>query len=473
MNISISNYIASEFDSLGNASPIVYGMSDPAFRAGIDDGKIRKIPAWPTLVEGVDIANGLGARYVFTFDPISLKKGSWTSTASLYYDGRKIWSAPQNLKIHENMSDGGRKQVGDDISQAGRSMARTWVLQISQGPFRGIPTRKKITTPVEASGQEPKPVEPVVTPKIDDDGQLKLQVDRLIHQADYPRAIVVLRDAVDEKPFDVDRRILLVQALLDSNDSSAAGEEADRAVLLSPNRAELRALAARAWLAAGKTDEARSALNEAIARDPNGVKTRLMLAELSLARFEPEKARDHLDEAIKDHPTRQAYYLRGLSNALLGDLAGVNVDVAAYSKRSDSETLVELQRHYVLTAAAIDDSLKTMGDETRQLMSRAMVRPDEASVHDKIADSLRLLQARVAFLSGFTAPDPFKGSHDRRILANQLFIQTMLSMQSYCSGGGADAMTDARLDLGEALKEASGARTSFAEEQKPSASGGL
>jgi len=340
-------------------------------------------------------------------------------------------------------------------------------MHISLGPLKSVVSRRPNDTPKEAAGQEPKPVETVLPAKVDDDSLLKQRVDRLIQSSDYPRAVTLLRDAIDEKPFDVDRRVLLVQTLLDANRSADAGEEAERAILLAPEREELRALAAKAWMSAGAKDQARAALNEALIRDPNGMKTRLMLAELSLARLEPDKALDHLDLAIKEHPSKQAYYMRALCRALLGEASAVTMDLTSAKQIQGPESASEVQRLYVLAASTIDDSFKTMGDDMRAVMQRALARPDDSSVHQKVSDNLHLLQARQAFLNDFPIPPVFKGSNNRRALSLSLFVQTMLAMQQFFGGGGPDSMTDARVDLGEALKEAAGARAAFVDEQKP------
>ncbi len=460
MNISMADYIANEFLTQGKAIPIVYGSTDPTFRIAVEDRKIVRPPRWPSLNEGFGIASKLGAHYVLTYELGGSKKSDSSPKATLYFNSRKIWSETLNAVVSQS--------GGVDSSQSGQSSARTWVMHISYGPLKSVVAQQQLSTPTEAVGQAPKPLEVVLAPKVEDDSQLRAKVDQLIQSSDYGRATTLLRDSVDEKPFDIDRRILLVQTLLDSHRSAEAGEEADRAVLLAPDRPELRALAARAWMAAGKSDEARSALNEAIARDPNGSRTRLMLAELSLARLEPDKALDHLDQAIKQHPSRQAFYLHGLCKALLGDPDAVTADFAEAKKLPSTESASELQRDYALAAGAIDDSVKSLGDETRLLMQRALSRPDDTSTREKVAVTLRLTQARQAYLSGFPTPILYKGSNDRRSLALSLFVQTLLSVQSYFSGGGQDAMTEARVDLGEALKEAAGARSAFAAEQKPS-----
>jgi tetratricopeptide (TPR) repeat protein len=463
MNISVANYLANEFDAEGKATPIVYGMTDPVFRSAAESGKILEIPKWPSLRQAVDIGRRLGARYVLVYDFAAIKRGTSNSQAALYMDGKRAWSEKLNLGVNGSH--------GVSADQSGESIARTWAMHICLGPLKSVVAHVKLPTKAVAAGQAPEPIEGAPAAKVDTDSQVKTQVDTLVQAGDFARAVAVLRDAVDQKPFDVDRRILLVQALLDCHRSSEAGEEADRAVLLAPDNDELRALAARAWIAAGRSDEARSALNGAIARNPGGEHTRLMLAELSLARQEPDKALDHLDAAIKERPTREAYYMRGLCRALLGQPNEVNANLTEANKLSDPISPADLTRLYALAGAALDEALKTMGEDTRLLMQRAQVHPDDTATHDKVSANLRALQARVAFLSGFPTPEVYRGSNDRRGLATRLLVQTMLAIQSFFSGGGQDAMIDARVDLGEALKEAAGARSAFEAEQNPTAKG--
>lgn len=459
MNIALGNYLASNFDSIGKANPVVYGNTDPTFRAAEDAGKIRVVPTWPTVRDGVEMAKKLGAQYVLVYEFGGIKKGASDAEAALYFDGRRVWIEKSNLAVRETN--------GFNVDASEQSIARTWVLHIGSGPLKGVEAHPKMITPTDSPGQAPKPLEEAPAPKLEGDDQLKQKVAVLIQASDPTRAISTLRDAVDQNPFDIDRRLLLVQTLLDNGRASEAGEEADRAVELAPDREDLRSLAARAWIAAGKRDAARNDLNETIVRDPQSARTRVMLAELSIGRQEPAKALDNLDAAIKELPSRQAYYLRSICRALLGDSTGVRGDLDQAGKLKQTVAPADMLRIYVLAGQALDDGLKSMGDDTRLLMQRALVRPDDSEVKQKVASLLRSLQARLDFLSGFPVPGVYHGSNDRRALAHRLMVQTMQALQSFCSGGGQDAMIDARLDLGEALKEAAGARSAFAAEQHP------
>jgi tetratricopeptide (TPR) repeat protein len=459
MDLSMANYIASQFYTEGRAKAIVYGLTDPMFRDAVDSGKLVKPPKWPTLTQSFAIAQRLGADYVFAFHPGSIKDNAEKARAELYDHGRKVWSEEVNLGVRQNDS------VSKDSTS--ESIARTWVmhLQTDKGPFKAVSPVHAQPTPTDQTGQQP--VAPTTPPptKVDDDSNLKTLVEKLLLDHMTDRAIALLRDAVDQKPYDAERRIMLVQTLLDAHESAAAGEEADRAVLIAPDHTELRALAAKAWLAAGKSSEAQAALTDAIVHNKDDVKTRLTLAEISIARLEPDKALDLLDSSIKQKPTRQAYYLRALCRALLGGSDGLQNDLSAAGKLNETETQSDVRRRYELAASTLDDAFKAMGDETRILLQRATVRPDDAGIHEQVNEYLRVLKSRIAYLNAIPVPAAYHGSNERRLLAHRDMVQTMLSLQSFFSGGGQDAMTDARIDLGEALKQAASAKSAFETEK--------
>ena len=52
-------------------------------------------------------------------------------------------------------------------------------------------------------------------------------------------------------------------------------------------------------------------------------------------------------------------------------------------------------------------------------------------------------------------PSQFKAAHDQRLLAIRLMAQTVSDIQAFMAGGGESALSDARIDLAEALRNAS------------------
>lgn len=378
----------------------------------------------------------------------------------------------------ENTADLGVKS-GASFDSAGtlNSMARTWVLQMRQGPLKSIKEVKPVQPVAPLPGQEPRipnaPTEalPSAAKLSDDTGSIRAQVNRMILAGDFDHAIPLLRDAVDRAPFDVLRRVMLVQTLLDANMNKEAGLEADRATKLFANSAELRSLAAKAWLAAGKADEAQNALNEAIARNPKSSATLMLLAELSLSHQEPDKALDYLDKAIEGTPSSGAHFLRALCRALLGGADGVKLDLSASDKVGPIEA-VDQQRQYELAATVLDDSVKALGNDVKEILRLTAAKSDVATVRDRAANAIRLMQAHVTFLSLVNVPSGFRGSNDRRLLAHKLLTQALDDILLALNGSGEDSLTDATINLGEAIKQAAVARNTFADEKRALLTGG-
>jgi hypothetical protein len=75
-----------------------------------------------------------------------------------------------------------------------------------------------------------------------------------------------------------------------------------------------------------------------------------------------------------------------------------------------------------------------------------------------------LLATRAAFLEKLPAPTIHKKSHSQRILALKLLVQSLSDVRSYIETGEEDSLSDARLNLGEALRGLVIARAQFDDE---------
>jgi tetratricopeptide (TPR) repeat protein len=271
------------------------------------------------------------------------------------------------------------------------------------------------------------------------------------------QAILKLRDGVDIAPFDLERRKSLILLLGDSSAENAA-LEARRAAAVMPEKVELRVLAARFWIKAGRTDEAQKDLNEAIARDPNGAATRLMLGEVSLNQLEPSKALPHLDEAIKQKDEAESRFLRAVCRALLGGTDGMLLDLAQVAKMDPSKTDSIVQKRYSFAVGLIDRTLTIDGTDLKTLIPKLIVKPKDPALHDDLDQMLRLVQSRTAFLTAIEPPAKLRVPHDQRLLAYRLLAQSILDVQTYCTTKDEDTLADARINLGESLKQIAAAK---------------
>ncbi|HEY0868593.1 MAG TPA: tetratricopeptide repeat protein [Fimbriimonas sp.] len=451
-NVYVLDYLAQELDASGLGSAVVWGMGDPIFRTAVLDGTLAGVPEAPSLDQALGVASKLNAAYTIWIRGVR-EGANAKGTVKVFQGRREIWKDEKTLAV----SIGGEHSDTD----AGRSLARTWMILLSTKPFKGLVAMPKAQTPVIAQGQQPPTVTlptrvdtPPATPTAKgpvDNSQLKKDVSGLILAKRRNEAILRLKDAVDQEPMDYERRTMLIEALM-GHDAKLAADEARRASGLFPDKAELRILAARSWLRAGSSDEARQDLNEAIARDPNGISTRIMLAEISLEEGSSDKAIEHLDAVIKIEPSADAYYRRALCRSLLGGTEGVEQDLAECRKLEPQPDTDRVFRRYGLAVNALRGALKQASDDQRSLLQRALVRPKDDAVREELERLERQARSRAAFMTSIEVPAEMKASHERRLLGSRLLSQSLLDLQDFLDTGSEDSLTESRINLGEAIK---------------------
>lgn len=217
-------------------------------------------------------------------------------------------------------------------------------------------------------------------------------------------------------------------------------------------------MAARAWIQAGRPKEAQDELNEAVAHAPDAPATRLLLAEVALADLNPERALPHLDAAIKAEPTPDAFYLRALCRAMLGGVDGLKLDLDEMSHREPKAADADIDRRYRLAVSVFDRLNKRDGLEIRDLIQKAAIKPKDAGLHDGLTAVEQRLAARIAFMEMMATPATLQKTHDRWLLADKLLAESLVNVRSFI-GGADDALTDARMNLGEGIKQADLARS--------------
>ncbi len=460
VDTQIANYMAQALDSHGRVISIVYGLTDPTFRQLVQDGKIKVAPDVPKLEDLGKIAGQIGADYVFSYTS-SMKGTKIVAKGELRKSGRKIWNHEETLSVQ--LSNG----YAD--SDTAESIARTWTLMLEAGPFKDLASAPKAPTPDLQPGQTPVKTDPIpVAPtpkKAADNSQLRKDLEKLVASGEVSRAVAMARDAIDAQPSDLERRTLLIQVLQSAGQNEAAAKEARRAADLMPDKPELRSIAARAWLAAGKPDEARADMNEAVARDPDSAPTRLMLAQISLLQLQPERALEHLERAIKSQPSTDAYVMRALCRTLLGGADGAKLDLDAGAKLTPEPAPGDVIRRYEFSMGIMDSVTEKVGADVRALMQRSLQKGESKAVRELLDNQSRLVKARVDFLTMFGPPPSHAKSHEVRLLAQRLLTESFTGIDAYLKSGSEDDMTEARINLGEALKQQKSAQEAYAAER--------
>jgi len=491
-NVAIGNVLANELEKVGLLAPVVWSQTDPIFRSAVNDGLIKDSDKTPDLGAARKAADKLHVEYII-FVRSYQSPNALMGRLQLYKGTKLIWKDPdkpleqldgtkpeaitsknkngQTVKTYPqqkiNKIDARPMTVmGPDgllVDDAALSLVRTWVTLMAADPLKSLGVSPKYQSPDASPGQQPKiPVEAVVpsTVKVDNK-QLLTDLDAMIKGGQSIPAILMLRDAVDVAPQDVERRVALVRTLLLVNQPELAAAEARRAAELLPDKIELRAMAARAWMQAGREDEAMADLNEAVARDPNSVETRTLLADVNLSKGRPEQALEHLDAVVKEKPTGEAWFKHALCNALLGKKDAVVSDLAKAKEVGYAGSSQDAEARYGFAVDLLQKRVAKMGDDLRSLMQRAQVKRTDPEVTQAATELRNLSQALEALLSTCEVPTLHRSSHDRRVLAFNLLSQTLGDLTSFLGSNDEDTLAEARINLGEALKQNGLAQTAY------------
>lgn len=486
VNVAFLSYLAQELDDEGRVLPIAWSMTDPIFRAAVEDGHIKLPATYPSFEDASAIAKKLRIPYIVAVQ-VWQQEGTLHARGMLFKGEKALWRDPDpNSKelesqrrsleaIKNNAEKVGATppdvemgqldvrqieiqigQNGADLDGAARSLARTWTVLLGDGPLQSLPAHRRATAVEPDPGQKPVEI-PAPPPVKVDNRELMQQLMKLLSEGKVDAGLALIRDAIDTEPTDPERRAALISTLLQAGRATEAAREARRAAELMPSHLEFRALAARAWLQAGQPDEAANDLNESIARDPESPVTRLMMGEVNLFRADFEAASPHFDAAIEKAATSEAHLKRAVCRALAGDATGMASDVEASKKLGLVEDPLLVSR-IIFVGHVFDRQLDRAAGDTRSLFQRARVQPDEVEVETQRATMLQTTEAMISLLESVPAAELLKASSGKRLLALKLLSQCLSELGSYCKSKDPDQMTDATISLGEAIKASKAAR---------------
>ncbi|MDX2064692.1 MAG: tetratricopeptide repeat protein [Fimbriimonadaceae bacterium] len=437
---SIPNYLATGLDASGKVKVVVWGMSDPVFREGVLSGKLAVAPDKPNATSIGRAARSLNAELVLQVR-LGSEKDRSVAQGELFKSGRSAWTNKQELQV----------MVAANASPADvcTSLANTWSQMLIAGPLKGYGAQIQVPTPPPDQGQvKPVVIETTPTAEPVSVDALRTRVAELRKEGKLRLAEMEVRRAIDEVPTDAARRELLVAILLEQGEPERAADTALSASAAVPDGAKLRLMAARAYIADGQADRAQLALNEAVARDPNDLQVRQLLGEIALGQGRPDEAIPHLEAAAKGNASASANYWLGLAHGLKGDATLAAKHRAAAVERGFDETTAFGQSVRMLEAQADRDM-----QATRDLLNLAAANREPDAVRTRRQTLAQGNDARIAWLAGFK-PSPATGRMlDRLTLALQLYGQCLETTAEYLDSRSAELLTDARIDLSEALKQ--------------------
>ena len=442
---SLANHLAQEMDDDGRTFPIVWGLSDPVFRPLALEGKLGDVPDLPSREAALGVARKLDADYVFLYRS-ERKAGSLDASAELLLNGRTVWKDQKSMgaKLGGNQSD-------DDTAA---SVARTWMLLLTNkdGPLKSLPPKKPSVTPDATPGQNPVIVadpSPALPPVVKTDlAALDTRLAALLRAGRPDEALMLARDAVDADPLSPGPRTALVRLLASQGDGEGAAAAARRAADLLPDQPELRVDAVRRLLALGRIKEAREEANELRVRNPEDLAARRLSAEVALANDDAETAIRETEALLKFGEDPQARLLRGIARARLGGAEGAEADLKAWTAATPAGAA--RADGYAFAERSLGEMAERAAATLPTLLQRAAAQPKSGAVRDELDEAQRQAQARAAAFAAL----PVEGTvarHDAWALAHRLMALVAADLRAFLAGSD-DALTAARLDLGEARR---------------------
>lgn len=455
-NVAAANFFAEELDDEGRVFPIVWSMTDPIFRASVDEGILAKPSISPSLAEAVEGAKRLKAEYLLVFE--AYREADFIlCKAKLYRGSREVWKDDRRMASSIDGSFAFENTM--------RTLARTWTKVIAQGPLKDLPPRKREQTPEPDPGSAPPVVAEAKDPPVPPNNQQVLvEAMKLLSARRIAEALNLLREAVDEEPLDVERRRALISAYLQVHENALAALEARRAASLFPEQIEFWTLSARAWLAAGNKDEALKGLNEAVARDPESPLTRMLLGELQLAALRFSFALEHFDKAVQRSPSAESHFRRAVARFLNGNLEGGLLDLSEARRLETTPDVAAETSRYRFAVEILRELAGADGADIPTMIQRAKVQHTDAELRSSFQALAIRIGGASALAQSLVAPEVHRNSHERLVLALNLLSQCLSDARAHLVAPSEDLLAEATLNLGEAMRHLRAAGDAFARE---------
>lgn len=456
-DLNVTEAVSDALRAEGRVSVVRWSQQDETFKTLSESTSLTDGPTDELISE---FARRLKAKYILVVEASRLK-GRLYPRADLFQVGRRgtLWTTgPKRSQGTESIVVMRGTEV--DWSATGNSLAKTWALQLSQGPFKNLQPGVEMPNPVAPSEMGPRA--PRVELGASAGAEALDQAQTLINSGRTDLAILYLRDAVDANPFEPDRRILLSELLDRRGLSLQSANEGRRAARLVSDKPDLWLVSARSWLIAGKPEEAKLDVQEALARGADSPLAHRMLGDINLMQGDLTKARDEYSLALErdDKPrtrlglavvfalTRQPE----LSQAILEPVkVGPNgLSITDYS--------------FVLQLA--EPSVRALAADLAAFMPRARVSKDKPGLEKESEALVRRSASLASLMSLVKAPTRHNPSHEGRILAHKLMLQASEEAHSFVKGTDPEAEMEVVLSLAEALRQLNTAVDTYRDEQE-------
>jgi len=449
-NTPIADFLAEILAEDGRVKPVVWSLTDPIFRTRVDEDRTLGLAEGATPDRVRRAARAFGSDYVIWVQA-SRKGDRLAGRLELFRgaEGRAFWSDERILSV--------TNEGATDWDNATASLARTWSQLMAQGPLKGLASRPAPPPETTKPAGETTPTAAPVPRRSEFNPEVLARAQSLARSDQVTEGILLLRDAVDGAPLNVDARKALIEALLAANLLDMAADEARRAATILPEAGRFRLVAARAWLRLNRPEEAQIDLNEALARDAGGPETQVLVGDLRMAQGDAVAARSAYEQALASGPSFDAQFGRGLAAVALGDVETARKDLSTLPAASDTELVNARLR----ALEALARGFGPVADGLRQVQqgTRRAVRPSDLAV--RFANLRRRADALSVLAEFLPQPPPPPGgapaSPGHWALATSLLVQSGAETAALL-GGDNEAGADSAITLGEAMRQAEVAR---------------
>lgn len=473
-NYLMDSHLAAALDEVGQVQPVVWSMSDPRWRTEVDAGKVPaeletyRPGSWNRAAPLVK------ADYVMVYTAVR-GDGRLRIQADLYRFGnrRPVWSygKPKGSRERPEVRVDGRidttqteslmERLGGlgpdgemmsvmvngvpDWDSTADSVARTWVALLRESVFRRLPTRPRIT-PVEMTPDQ-RPTDPPVVLATPTPNPL-VRIQTLIDEGKLDAALLAVMDAIDQDPFEPERRVVLAELLVRRGFHRQAAEAAERAIPLMRQPAPLFLVAARAYWRSGQPARARDMANMALAHGGDAATALIVLGDIAVIEGDFQRAIAQYSASLEQGPRPHAVVGRAVAFALAGNAEQCAADLARLLDADGSalrdiySTAIELaDRRTDQLAAVTQNLLIDLRRDGRNPASTA-----RAAAVARSAEALSVLMERLP------VPKIHEESHAARALAHKLLRQSGEEILDFAQRGDREAAAEAEMSLNEALR---------------------
>ena len=489
-NVPLGQKLVEELDVEGRVAPILWSMTDPVFRAYVDEGLLPGFVENPDDKTVRDYAAKLRVAYVLIVQAVA-ENGQVVPAANLYAGSRPrpIWSMvreenrgqPRLVVIEDGKVDEEKTQairekyasvIGDgfintmtvlingepDWENTAATLARTWTRILAEGPFRDLEPQRRTFAPDPDPGLTFASTNAIIKAP---ETELALERARLLAaDGKTDEAIIVLRDAIDADPLSAVSRLRMAELLIVRGQPALAAAECERGAKTTDRPGALWSLAADAWILAGDSDRALNAANEAQARGVSSPELLQSLGDIWLLKSDAEKALRFYDEAIAKQASQRAHLGRAIARAIAGDTESCIKDLEL--AQGDKPLPLDL---YQRAMGILDGQIAPIVEQLKSIPMGVRVQDGPDMV--PAANALQSKTASIVELMvRIRVPERHLESHRARDLAYKLLSQSSVEVLVFARTKEEDASLEAAISLGEALKAVSRIAELFEFERK-------